>query len=101
MISKETPIWVTSDSRQEPRLASSLRAGTIMEICGGSEIISPAFIGDIENSTFGLKASGPQGLKAQLYRVLNAALKIRASHSPRNESIIISGCNARFIFRAF
>src|SRR5579864_1081750 len=37
MISKSTPVWPTSDSRQVPRQASSLRAGTITDTMGRSD----------------------------------------------------------------
>ena len=40
MISKGTPVWMASDSRQAAIFASSLRAGTMMETVGAFVIVS-------------------------------------------------------------
>jgi peroxiredoxin len=44
MISKATPVWATKDSRQLPKDASSLRAGTITDTKGAAEAVGVAVI---------------------------------------------------------
>src|SRR6202035_2452023 len=62
MISDFTPSWLTSDSRQEPRQASSLRAGTMTDTVGLLDTVSGAAIGRIRYYNFVRRASVLPGL---------------------------------------
>ena len=64
MISKPTPVWATSDSRQAPRQASSLRAGTITDTVGLLATVSGATIGRIRYYNFVRRASVLPGILA-------------------------------------
>src|SRR6476646_725963 len=57
MISELTPVWFVKDSRHEPRLASSLRAGTITDTVGLPEAISGAVMGRISYYNFVRRSS--------------------------------------------
>ena len=52
MISELTPLWLVKDSRHEPRLASSLRAGTITDTVGLPDTVSGAVMGRISYYNF-------------------------------------------------
>jgi peroxiredoxin len=52
MISKFTPLWAASDSRQAPRQVSSSRAGTITDTAGPLDTVSGAGIGRISYYNF-------------------------------------------------
>ena len=57
MISKPTPVCAASDSRQAPRQASSLRAGTMTDTVGLLDTVSGATIGRIRYYNFVRRAS--------------------------------------------
>src|SRR5579859_1923615 len=120
-ISNETPAWETRDSTQDCRLASSFRAGMMMETCGGSLLSCPIIVSS--------RAVDPRGLKPLLFRCLTRRSKRRSStvahaayfanifHPPAahaayfalqhllsvggSESIIISGCGGLLISLPF
>jgi hypothetical protein len=50
MISKATPDLVTRDWRQSAREASSLRAGTMIETCGGAVSVSVVTIEEADKT---------------------------------------------------
>lgn len=87
MISKETPVWDARDWRQSARQDSSLRAGTMIEICGGAGSVV-----DIENEISETSGAKKPSIKLLFYRSAEGAAIPKskdalkpASHSVWNE----------------